>query len=49
MSTLQTVCSIDNECDRFPVGTPLDDRRVIIRRHDGDVEMVQLPWGDCAR
>ncbi|CDN57903.1 Hypothetical protein RG1141_PA10710 (plasmid) [Neorhizobium galegae bv. officinalis bv. officinalis str. HAMBI 1141] len=24
---------------------PLDERHVIIRRDDGDVEMVELPWG----
>ncbi|MBA5800619.1 SOS response-associated peptidase family protein [Rhizobium changzhiense] len=29
----------------FQSDAPLDDRRVIIRRHDGDVEMVELPWG----
>ncbi|MBB2671486.1 UNVERIFIED_ORG: putative SOS response-associated peptidase YedK [Rhizobium esperanzae] len=29
----------------FQSDTPLDERRVIIRRHDGDVEMVDLPWG----
>lgn len=29
----------------FQCNAPLDERRVIIRRHDGDVEMVELPWG----
>ncbi|YCI06749.1 SOS response-associated peptidase (plasmid) [Ensifer sp. D2-11] len=29
----------------FQSDTPFDERRVIIRRHDGDVEMVELPWG----
>ncbi|RVE79544.1 SOS response-associated peptidase family protein [Sinorhizobium meliloti] len=29
----------------FQFDAPLDERRVIIRRHDGDVEMVELPWG----
>ena len=29
----------------FQSDAPLDERRVIIRRHDGDVEMVDLPWG----
>ena len=29
----------------FHSDAPLDERRVIIRRHDGDVEMVELPWG----
>ncbi|ASQ06623.1 SOS response-associated peptidase [Sinorhizobium meliloti] len=29
----------------FQSDAPLDERRVIIRRHDGDVEMVELPWG----
>lgn len=29
----------------FQSDAPLDERRVIIRRHDGDVEMVKLPWG----
>lgn len=29
----------------FQSGAPLDERRVIIRRHEGDVEMVELPWG----
>ncbi|MDW9686701.1 SOS response-associated peptidase [Sinorhizobium meliloti] len=29
----------------FQPDAPLDERRVIIRRHDGDVEMVELPWG----
>jgi hypothetical protein len=24
---------------------PLDECRVIIRRHDGEVEMVERPWG----
>ncbi|OWO92263.1 DUF159 family protein [Rhizobium esperanzae] len=28
----------------FQSDAPLDDRGVI-RRHDGDVEMVELPWG----
>ncbi|MCG5487602.1 MAG: SOS response-associated peptidase [Sinorhizobium meliloti] len=29
----------------FQCDAPFDERRVIIRRHDGDVEMVELPWG----
>jgi len=29
----------------FQSDAPLDERRVIIRRHDGDVEMVELLWG----
>lgn len=29
----------------FQSDAPLDERRVIIRRRDGDVEMVELPWG----
>ncbi|MBB2754616.1 UNVERIFIED_ORG: putative SOS response-associated peptidase YedK [Rhizobium aethiopicum] len=29
----------------FQSDAPFDERRVIIRRHDGDVEMVELPWG----
>ena len=29
----------------FHTDAPLGERRVIIRRHDGDVEMVELPWG----
>ncbi|ANM13318.1 MULTISPECIES: SOS response-associated peptidase family protein [unclassified Rhizobium] len=29
----------------FRSDAPLNERRVIIRRHDGDVEMVELPWG----
>jgi putative SOS response-associated peptidase YedK len=29
----------------FQFDTPLKERRVIIRRHEGDVEMVELPWG----
>ncbi|WP_312865326.1 SOS response-associated peptidase [Rhizobium leguminosarum] len=29
----------------FQSDAPLDERRVIVRRHDGDVEMVELPWG----
>ncbi|WP_172724460.1 SOS response-associated peptidase family protein [Neorhizobium tomejilense] len=29
----------------FQSDAPLDERRVIIRPHDGDVEMVELPWG----
>jgi putative SOS response-associated peptidase YedK len=29
----------------FQSDAPLDERRVIIRRHDGGVEMVELPWG----
>ncbi|MFA1625709.1 SOS response-associated peptidase family protein [Rhizobium mongolense] len=29
----------------FQSDAPLEERRVIIRRHDGDVEMVELPWG----
>ncbi|WP_183941104.1 SOS response-associated peptidase family protein [Rhizobium paranaense] len=29
----------------FQSDAPLNERRVIIRRHDGDVEMVELPWG----
>ncbi len=32
----------------FQSDAPLDERRVIIRRHDGDVEMVSYP-GDCVR
>ncbi|ANL51071.1 hypothetical protein AMC87_PD00949 (plasmid) [Rhizobium phaseoli] len=33
----------------FQSDAPLDERRVVIRRHDGDVEMVELPWGLRAR
>lgn len=29
----------------FDVDAPLDERRIIIRRSAGDVEMVKLPWG----
>ncbi|CCE97843.1 hypothetical protein SFHH103_03351 [Sinorhizobium fredii HH103] len=29
----------------FQSDPPLDERRLIIRRFDGDVEMVELPWG----
>jgi len=29
----------------FDADTPLDERRIIIRRSGGDVEMVELPWG----
>jgi len=29
----------------FDSDAPLDERRVIIRRYGGDVEMVELPWG----
>ncbi|WP_085032990.1 SOS response-associated peptidase family protein [Ensifer aridi] len=29
----------------FQSDAPFDERRVIIRRHHGDVEMVELPWG----
>lgn len=29
----------------FQSDAPLDERRVIIRWQDGDVEMVGLPWG----
>lgn len=29
----------------FDFDTPLDERRVIIRRSEDDVEMVELPWG----
>ncbi|MEZ2129650.1 MULTISPECIES: SOS response-associated peptidase family protein [unclassified Sinorhizobium] len=29
----------------FRSDAPLDERRVVIRRHDGDVEMVELAWG----
>jgi putative SOS response-associated peptidase YedK len=29
----------------FVSDAPLDERRVIIRRYGGDVEMVELPWG----
>ncbi|AJD46047.1 SOS response-associated peptidase [Rhizobium sp. SEMIA 4085] len=29
----------------FQSDAPLDERRVIIRRHDGETEMVELPWG----
>ncbi|MEZ2127687.1 MULTISPECIES: SOS response-associated peptidase family protein [unclassified Sinorhizobium] len=29
----------------FSTDAPLDERRVIIRRCGGDVEMVELPWG----
>jgi putative SOS response-associated peptidase YedK len=29
----------------FQSDAPLNERRVIIRRHDGDVEMLELPWG----
>ena len=28
---------------------PVDKRRIIVRRHDGEVEMVELPWGLRAR
>jgi len=29
----------------FQSDAPLDERRVIVRRHESDVEMVELPWG----
>lgn len=29
----------------FNSDAPLDERRVIVRRSDSDVEMVELPWG----
>lgn len=29
----------------FQSDAPFGERRVIIRCHDGDVEMVELPWG----
>ncbi|RUX07093.1 SOS response-associated peptidase, partial [Mesorhizobium sp. M8A.F.Ca.ET.059.01.1.1] len=29
----------------FDSDASLDERRIIIRRDDGDVEMVELPWG----
>ncbi|MEP9380335.1 SOS response-associated peptidase family protein [Aquabacter sp. CN5-332] len=29
----------------FDLDTPIDERRVIIRRHGEDVEMVELSWG----
>ncbi|MBZ9725822.1 SOS response-associated peptidase [Mesorhizobium sp. CO1-1-11] len=29
----------------FGTDSPLDEPRVIIRRHGGDVEMFKLPWG----
>jgi putative SOS response-associated peptidase YedK len=29
----------------FNFDSPLDERRVIVRRSGGDVEMVELPWG----
>lgn len=29
----------------FDTDAPLDERRIIIRRSGGDVEMVELPWG----
>ncbi len=29
----------------FQCDAPLDERRVIMRRHGGDVEIVELPWG----
>lgn len=29
----------------FQSDAPLNEHRVIIRCHDGDVEMVELPWG----
>ena len=29
----------------FQSDAPLDAHRIIVRRHDGDVEMVELPWG----
>ena len=29
----------------FQSDDPLDERRIIIRRHEGDVKMVELPWG----
>ncbi|RWH82257.1 SOS response-associated peptidase [Mesorhizobium sp.] len=29
----------------FDTDASLDERRVIIRRYGGDVEMVELPWG----
>ena len=29
----------------FDSDASLDERRVIIRRDGGDVEMVELPWG----
>jgi hypothetical protein len=39
----------------FRSDAPRDEQRVIIRRHDGDVEMVELTWrlrpldaGKCA-
>ncbi len=29
----------------FQSDAPLDECRVIVRRHESDVEMVELPWG----
>jgi putative SOS response-associated peptidase YedK len=29
----------------FDSDAPLDERRIIIRRYGGDVEMLELPWG----
>lgn len=43
------ICSVHHESDGFSVRCPLDERRITIRRHDGDVEMVELPWGLCPR
>src|SRR3546814_3114893 len=45
------VCSSDLLCSKtmsataFDSDASLDERRVIIRRGGGDVEMVKLPWG----
>ncbi|MBW9052467.1 SOS response-associated peptidase family protein [Rhizobium mesosinicum] len=33
----------------FRSEAPVDERRIIVRRHDGEVEMVELPWGLLAR
>ncbi|WP_184401921.1 SOS response-associated peptidase family protein [Rhizobium sp. BK650] len=33
----------------FHSDAPIDYRRIIVRRHAGEVEMVELPWGLRAR
>lgn len=39
------ICSLVMTVKAFDADTPLEERRIIIRRSGGDVEMVELPWG----
>src|SRR3546814_14222688 len=45
LATPFLLCSKTMSATAFDSDASLDERRVIIRRGGGDVEMVKLPWG----